>query len=88
MQIKALACELPSKMCLPLSRFSLADIAREAMDEGIVASISGTTVWRWLNADAIKPWYFRSWIFPRDTVIGTIILQFIIATVTSGQIVK
>ena len=38
----------------------------EAMDEGIVASISGTTVWRWLNADAIKPWQYRSWIFPRD----------------------
>jgi hypothetical protein len=66
MQIKALACELPSKMGLPLSRFSHADIAREAMEEGIVASISGTTVWRWLNADAIKPWHFRSWIFPRD----------------------
>jgi len=55
MQIKALACELPSKMGLPLSRFSHADIAREAMDEGLVASINDTTVWRWLNADAIKP---------------------------------
>jgi len=55
MQIKALACELPSKMGLPLSRFSYADIAREAMDEGLVASINDTTVWRWLNADAIKP---------------------------------
>jgi len=66
MQVKALACELPSKRGLPFSRFSHAEIAREAMDEGIVASISGTTVWRWLNADAIKPWRFRSWIFPRD----------------------
>jgi DDE superfamily endonuclease len=65
-QIKALACELPCERGLPLSRFSHADIAREAMNEGIVASISGTTVWRWLNADAIKPWQYRSWIFPRD----------------------
>jgi hypothetical protein len=24
------------------------------------------TVWRWLSEDAIKPWQFRSWIFPRD----------------------
>ena len=24
------------------------------------------TVWRWLSADAIKPWQHRSWIFPRD----------------------
>ena len=66
MQIKALACELPSEKGLPLSRFSHADIAREAMDQGIVASISGTTVWRWLNVDAIRPWQYRSWIFPRD----------------------
>ena len=23
-------------------------------------------MWRWLSADAIKPWQHRSWIFPRD----------------------
>ena len=33
---------------------------------GIVAQISGSTVWRWLSEDAIKPWQYRSWIFPRD----------------------
>ena len=33
---------------------------------GIVASISGSTIWRWLDNDAIRPWTFRSWIFPRD----------------------
>ncbi|MGH8884907.1 MAG: transposase [Egibacteraceae bacterium] len=26
----------------------------------------GDTVWRWLSADAVKPWQHRSWIFPRD----------------------
>lgn len=36
------------------------------VDQGIAASISGTTVWRWLARDAIRPWNFRSWIFPRD----------------------
>ncbi len=66
MQVKALACELPSERNIPFSRLSHADIAREAIRDGIVASISGTTVWRWLNADAIKPWQYRSWIFPRD----------------------
>jgi len=64
--VKALACELPSELDLPLSRFSHADIAREAVRRGLVASISGTTVWRWLSADAIRPWSYRSWIFPRD----------------------
>ena len=65
-EVKALACELPSESGLPFSRFSSADIAREAVRRGIVASISGRTVWRWLDADAIRPWLYRSWIFPRD----------------------
>jgi len=34
--------------------------------QGLVAEISGTTLWRWLNADALRPWQHRSWIFPRD----------------------
>lgn len=66
MAVIALACQLPCERNLPLSRISHADIAREAVENGIVASISGATVWRWLNADAIKPWQYRSWIFPRD----------------------
>ena len=36
------------------------------MKRGIVAEISGSTVWRWLAEDAIRPWQYRSWIFPRD----------------------
>lgn len=65
-QIKALACELPFENGIPLSRWSSTDIATEAISRGIVAQISGTTVWRWLDEDAIKPWQHRSWIFPRD----------------------
>ncbi len=65
-QVKALACERPSRRGLPLSRFSLAEIRREVLAEGIVAEISGATLWRWLSRDALCPWRFRSWIFPRD----------------------
>jgi DDE superfamily endonuclease len=65
-QVKALACELPSRRGLPLSRFSLAEIRREVLAEGIVAEVSGATLWRWLSRDALRPWRFRSWIFPRD----------------------
>lgn len=36
------------------------------MAQGLVAEISGTTLWRWLSADALRPWRHRSWIFPRD----------------------
>jgi hypothetical protein len=66
MEVKALACQLPSERDLPFSRLSHADIAREVVRNGIVASISSATVWRWLSNDAIKPWQYRSWIFPRD----------------------
>lgn len=66
MQVKALACALPKETGQPLSRFSGADLAREVIQRGIVASISGRTIWRWLDEDAIKPWQHRSWIFPRD----------------------
>jgi len=65
-QIKALACELPAKHGLPLSRWSTADLVRQICQSGLVASISGSTLWRWLHEDAIRPWYHRSWIFPRD----------------------
>jgi hypothetical protein len=64
--IKALACERPCQHGLPLSRLSVSDIRREAVARGLVASIGGTTVWRWLAEDAIRPWHHRSWLFPRD----------------------
>lgn len=64
--VKALACELPRHRGVPLSRYSTRDLAKIVMEEGITASISGTTVWRWLTRDAIRPWPFRSWLFPRD----------------------
>ena len=65
-EVKALACELPAQSGVPLSRWSSSELAREAVKRGIVAEISGTTVWRWLSEDAIRPWSYRSWIFPRD----------------------
>lgn len=44
----------------------MADLQAEAVGRGLVASIGRTTLWRWLSEDAIRPWYHRSWIFPRD----------------------
>jgi hypothetical protein len=65
-EIKALACELPSRRGLPLARWSLAELRREVVAQGLVAQISGTTLWRWLSEDALRPWRHRCWIFPRD----------------------
>ena len=71
-EVKALACQLPQELGLPVSRLSCQDIARETVRRGIVASISGATVWRWLNRDAIRPWRYRSWIRPRDPNFASI----------------
>jgi len=64
--VKAIACELPATLGLPLSRFSRAELRRHVLSAGLVAEISGMTIWRWLRADAIRPWTHRRWIFPRD----------------------
>ena len=65
-EVKALACTLPAETGAPLSRWSSADLATEAITRGLAETISAATVRRWLAADAIKPWQHRSWIFPRD----------------------
>jgi hypothetical protein len=65
-QVKALACELPAKYDQPLSRWSASDLVQHVQQSGLVASVSDSTLWRWLHEDAIRPWFHRSWIFPRD----------------------
>jgi hypothetical protein len=65
-EVKAMACEPPQRRDVPLSRWSSAELARQAVAEGVVASVSASTVRRWLADDAIRPWRYRSWIFPRD----------------------
>lgn len=70
-EIKALACELPATTGVPLSRWSCADLARDLVVRGVVAFISAATIWRTLRSDAIRPWFHRSWIFPRDPDFAT-----------------
>lgn len=65
-EVKAMACEPPDKRGVPLSRWSSAELATQAVAEGLVDSLSPSSVRRWLAGDSIKPWHYRSWIFPRD----------------------
>src|SRR6266540_3263174 len=65
-QAKAIACELPATRGVPLGRWSLAEVRAELLASGITQAVSVATVGRWLAADAIRPWRYRSWIFPRD----------------------
>jgi hypothetical protein len=48
----------------PLSRQSTTDLARRAAEE-LNKPIGRTTVWEILDQDAIKPWQYEHWIFPR-----------------------
>jgi hypothetical protein len=57
---------VPAHAGAPLSRWSCPELAREAVAQNVTESISAATVRRWLARDAIKPWQYRSWIFPRD----------------------
>jgi hypothetical protein len=63
--VKAVACELVAETKQPLSRQSLADVTARVRTV-LGTSISRSTVWRILETDAIKPWRYKSWIFPRD----------------------
>jgi transposase len=65
-EIRAMACELPADSDTPLAKWSCPHLAAEAVNRGIVGSVSASIVRRWLASDAIKPWQHRSWIFPRD----------------------
>jgi len=56
----------PPTSGVPLSHWHTPDIARQVRQSGLAATISGSTIWRWLHQDAIRPWYHRAWIFPRD----------------------
>lgn len=51
---------------MPLARWSCPELARHAVADGICASISPTTIRRWLSQDALKPWQQQSWIFISD----------------------
>jgi len=64
--IKAVACELPAQHEQPLSRLFVPDIQRILLEEKHVDAISTATIWRILDADALKPWRQRSWIWSRD----------------------
>ena len=69
-EIKALACERPADLGLPLARLSISEIARVAVARDIVEAISVTTIWRWLSEDGLKPWTYRSWISVLPAVLA------------------
>jgi hypothetical protein len=63
--VKAIACEVVFQTETPLSRQSLTDVTLRAC-AALGKPISRSTTWRILHTDAIKPWQYEYWIYPRD----------------------
>jgi transposase len=51
---------------VPLARWSYAEIAQRLVSLGMVACIATSTLWRWLQAERIKPWRYHAWQHVRD----------------------
>jgi len=66
--VVALACERPADRAVPLRRYSLSELTVEVADRLPSEQVapSRTAIWRLLTHDALRPWRYRSWIFPRD----------------------
>jgi transposase len=65
-QTTAIACTRPQDEGLPLARWSCPDIARRLVAVSAVGAIATSTVWRWLQAERIKPWLYHAWQHVRD----------------------
>jgi hypothetical protein len=65
-RITAVVCETFWKHEAPLSRFSIADLRRVVQQEEDLTQLSHSSLGRFLRQDALKPWRYRYWLFPRD----------------------
>ena len=67
--VKAVAGELVAETEQPVSRQSLADVTVRAQ-QALGKPSRRSTVWRILAPEAIKPWRYKDWIFPRDPPVA------------------
>ena len=64
--VKAIACEAVAQTQVAPEPPVARPTWPHAPDYALGKPISRSTVWRILDADAIKPWQYEHWIFPRD----------------------
>jgi transposase len=65
--VVALACQLPAATGVPLAHWTGPELAAELAAQGLVsAPMSVSSLLRILAAHPVKPWQYRSWIYPRD----------------------
>ena len=63
--VVALACQLPAATGVPLSRWTGPELVAELAARGLPGSISVSSVLRILAEHPVRPWQYRSWIYPR-----------------------
>ena len=65
-EIIARATRVPADHGHPITQWSIADLTRACIQEGLTPSISGSTVWRLLDQAAIKPHRWHYWLNSPD----------------------
>jgi hypothetical protein len=65
-RVVAVVCETLHKHEWPLSRFSTKDLLQIVTQEADLPTLSHASLGRILAQDALKPWQYRYWLFPRD----------------------
>lgn len=65
-RIVVTVCETLKKRELPLSRFSISDLHKIVIEEEGLADLSHGSLARILAENALKPWQYSYWLFPRD----------------------
>ena len=63
--VVALACQLPAATGVPLSRWTGPELAAELTARGLAGPVSASSILRILAEHPVKPWQYRSWIYPR-----------------------
>jgi transposase len=63
--VVALACQLPAATGVPLSRWTGPELAAELAARGLAGLLSASSILRILAEHPVKPWQYRSWIYPR-----------------------
>ena len=58
--VKALACQLPRELGLPMSRLSMSEFKREVERRGLVGHMAKAHCGVRLTEDAIRPWSYRT----------------------------
>lgn len=63
--IVKIACERPEKFGRSLSQWDSSELARQLVLDGIVDSISASTVRKILQSHKLKPWRNHMWMSPK-----------------------